>query len=406
MPVSLFLALKYLRPRRTYFSIVTIISILGVSLGVAVLIIVLSVMSGFDEMWRERILAFNAHITVSVAGGIEDVSGLVASVKEVSGVTGAAPFIQGPVVVRRGEQIMTPILYGIDPQQERSVSRIGETMREGSFDVAYDEVLAGVNFADSAGIRIGDILLVNAPAHFMKHDEIHLPEELEVAGIYEVGMWDFDSNFLISSLPMARELFRVKGEAESLKVMTDQPLRAHRIAERLSEKLGPHYSVVSWMEQHRQLFTALRVEKNMMFFLLIFISIVAAFGITNTLITIAVQKTAEIGLLKAIGFPSSKVMGIFLWLGFIEGAAGAAMGMGMGMTALHFRNDLMRWLSRVFKLDIFPKDLYLLSEIPARIMPGDVIFVMLLVVIICTLAGLVPARRAARLDPVNALRYE
>ncbi len=406
MPISLFLALKYLRPRRTYFSVVTIISIVGVSLGVAVLLIVLSVMSGFDEMWRERILAFNAHVTVSARGGIHDVDNLSAAINEIEGVSGVAPFIQGPVVVRRGERILTPMLYGIDPEREREVSGIGDHMRQGTFDIVWNEALVGVDFAAHAGIRPGDTLLVNSPAHFMTPDEIHLPEELELAGIFEVGMWEFDRNILICTLPMARELFQIEGEAEALKVMTEQPLHAHRIADVIQRELGPAYQVTPWMEQHQQLFTALRIEKNMMFFLLIFISIVAAFGITNTLITIAVQKTAEIGLLKAIGFSSTRVMSIFLWLGFIEGAAGAVLGLGLGLTSLHFRNDLLRWLSRVFNLEIFPKELYLLSEIPARTMPGDVLIVMLLVVVICTLAGLVPARRAARLDPVNALRYE
>ncbi len=406
MPISLFLALKYLRPRRTYFSVVTLISVVGVSLGAAVLIIVLSVMSGFDEMWRDRILAFNAHITVSAPGGIDDVATLTADIAQIKGVTGAAGFIQGPVVVRQGERILTPMLYGIDPQSERAVSRIEDHLLQGTFDITGNAVLIGVDLAAAAGIRLGDTLLVNSPAHFMARDEIHLPEELEVAGIYEVGMWEFDSAFMICTLEMARELFNVEGEAEALKIMTANPLHAHRTAQALRDTLGPRYSVIPWMEQHRQLFTALRVEKNMMFFLLIFISIVAAFGITNTLITIAVQKTAEIGLLKAIGFPSGRVMTIFLWLGLIEGILGATLGLGLGLTALHYRNDLMHWISNTFGMEIFPKGLYLLSEIPARIMPGDITVVMALVVLICTLAGLVPAHRAARLDPVSALRYE
>ena len=160
------------------------------------------------------------------------------------------------------------------------------------------------------------------------------------------------------------------------------------------------------MMQNRQLFGALRVEKNMMFFLLIFITVVAAFGITNTLITVTVQKTREIGLLKAIGFSSNSVMRIFFWVGWVEGMLGTTAGIGTALLALHYRNNLMHWLSDTFNLELFPKELYRLSEIPSHTSPTDVIIVALAVVAICTLAGLIPAYRAARLDPVESLRHE
>ena len=188
--------------------------------------------------------------------------------------------------------------------------------------------------------------------------------------------------------------------------MTRDPYQAEAVARRITAALGPEYEVRTWMDLNHQLFAALRVEKNMMFFLLIFITIVAAFGITNTLITVTVQKTREIGLMKAVGVPIRAIMGIFFWQGWIEGLLGNALGVGFGLLVLRYRNDLMHWLAREFNWELFPKELYHLSEIPATINPMDIGFVVLTVMVICTFAGAIPAWRAARLDPVPALRYE
>lgn len=406
LPFSLFLALKYLKPKRTYFSIITIISVLGVLLGVAVLIIVLSVMSGFDDMWREKILGFNAHITVSAAGGIQDEGELMARVAALPGVQGVAPTIEGPVVIQHAGRVYTPILRGIDPARERTVSQIPRHMVEGRFDVKKGEAVMGVDLARRMGVQIGDRLLVNSPRSFMSKDEITLPEELVLVGLYEVGMWEYDSSFVLCSIATAQTLYGIENGVQSIRAMTADPYRAHETAAAVRRCLGSDYAIDTWMEQNRQLFSALRVEKNMMFFLLIFITIVAAFGITNTLITVTVQKTREIGLLKAVGFQSGSIMRIFFWQGWIEGMLGTTAGIGTALLVLHYRNDLMRWLSDTFNLELFPKELYRLSEIPSRTAPADVAIVAISVIAICTLAGLIPAWRAARLDPVQALRNE
>jgi len=219
-------------------------------------------------------------------------------------------------------------------------------------------------------------------------------------------MWEYDAGFVLVSLEMARELNGMERGAQALRIMVDDPLRAYTIADSLRYVFGSDYFIETWMDQNRQLFGALRVEKNMMFFLLIFIAVVAAFGITNTLITVAIQKTREIGLLKSMGFSSRNIMAIFFWQGWIEGMIGTLAGIGMGLLILARRNDLMHWLAHTFNLELFPKELYKLSEIPSHTAVGDVMIVAVLVIVICTLAGLIPAYRAARLDPVQALRNE
>lgn len=405
---SLFLAFKYLKPKRSFLSVVTLLSLLGVTLGVAVLIIVLSVMTGFDETWREKILSFNAHVKVTEYGGvIRQPDRLLAAVKKLDGITGAAPNLEGLVFIQtENDNVHTPMLRGIDPELERTVSKVPDSIVEGEFSVGYGEIVIGRDLALRLGLKVGDALRVYSPQNFVSQDELRLPEELTVSGIFDVGMWEFDANVVLSSLATARSVFNVEQGVHNIQIMTENPMEAPRLAHQLQQGLGPYFDVRSWIDLNRQMFTALQTEKNMMFFLLIFITLVASFCIAITLITLVVQKTQEIGLLKALGFANRRIVGIFLWIGAVQGVIGNVCGLGLGLLVLKYRNEMLNFISARTGVDLLPKELYQLSQIPANTTPEDVIRICVIVMVICTLAGIVPAWRAARLEPVEALRNE
>ena len=407
LPFSLFLALKYLRPKRSFISVVTLISMLGVTLGCSILIVVLSVMTGFDAMWRDKILAFNAHITVGTFGGqIQEPEEVIEKVLDVDGVTGATPYIEGLVFIEYDDKIFTPMLRGVDQDLEPTVSKIPSSMIMGEFLVDEEYCVIGSDLSNRLGLMMGDSIVVYSPQNFVSQDEIRLPTELTISGIFEVGMYQFDAGYVLTGLDAARSIYNVKYGVHRVQVMTEDPMSAPMISEKIDDGLDEMYSATTWMEQNRQLFNALHVEKNMMFFLLIFITIVAAFGITNTLITLTVQKTHEIGLMKALGFSSGRVQRIFIWLGLIQGVLGSVFGVGLGLLILKYRNEMLRFLSAKFGMELLPKELYQLADIPAVTTIEDVAIVMTCVIVICTISGVIPARRAAKLDPVAAIRFE
>ena len=410
VPFSLFLAFKYLKPKRNLLSVISVISMVGVMLGVAVLIIVLAVMSGFDDMWREKILGFDAHILITQQGMIDEPEKMAKIAGAVDGVAAVAPCVQGLVFVQHKDMVYTPMMRGIDIEIEKRMGRLPQHMVSGAFELGENDVIVGRELARRLRLSVGDKLLVFSPQTFVaKRDEITLPLEMTVAGIFEIGMWEYDIGFILLPLDAARELYGIESGVHALRVMTTDPFKAEKIARQIGASLRKDFydiNVQTWMELNRQLFDALRVEKNMMFFLLIFIVLVAAFGITNTLIIVVVQKTKEIGLLKAVGFSSGSVMRVFLWQGLIQGVFGTAFGIILGLIMLYYRNAIMRAMSFGLHMELFPKELYHLSEIPAHTAVSDVALIAVLSIIICTLAGLLPAWRAARLEPAQALRYE
>ena len=408
MPFSLFLALKYLKPKRSVTSVVTMVSVIGVVLGVAIIIIVRAVMTGFGDMWREKILDFKPHITITSGSGgvIEKEESVCKRLEMVPGVIAASPGLEMRVLVEHRRRVVAPLIIGTDPQRAKRVMKL-DRMAAGEFNIEGDSVVLGVDLAGELGVSVGDTILVYSPMNLVTKDEVFFPERLTITGIYDSGQRDFDSGFIITSLAVARDLMGMRSGVYSIHLKVDDPQNMSKFSKIVHDvrMLIPFYNVRTWQEIDSQLFNALAVEKNMMVILLMFITVVAIFCVMNTLIVLTVQKTDEIGLLKALGFSSWQVMVAFVLHGWIQCLVGTLLGIGAAYLILENLQGFVAFLARL-GVEVFPKDVYGLAQIPWRVVPAEVMVVAGSVIVFCTVASFLPAWRAARMDPVTALRKE
>jgi len=420
LPFEWFLALRYLRPKRTFVSVITLISVVGVMLGVAVLIIVISVMTGFDAELRAKILGFGAHLRVFQQDEpMQGFAAVMASVRSNASVRGVAPFIVGQVMVKTQPdvgkpKVAAPILRGIDPVLEKEISNLSSNVVLGEFNVARDGVLVGIELARFLRLNVGDRIAIYSPDNLEEMEQqrgsdnevVVLPTEFVVHGIFDVGYNEYNANVVVTSLRNAQKLFEIPGQAGGLFVLVEDPLRADEVRGQLLDRLGPGYAIRLWTEENNHYLAAIAVEKNVMFFILIFIVIVAAFSIMNSQITFVVQKTREIGMIKALGGTQGQIMLLFLSQSFVIGVFGVAAGLGLGILLLTYRNPFLHFLREATGMEIFPASIYGFSELPALTSPADVAVICGCALVICLVAGLVPAWSAGRLKPVEALRHE
>ncbi|HJT80562.1 MAG TPA: ABC transporter permease [Chthoniobacterales bacterium] len=428
LPFSVFLALRYLKPKRTFLSIITLISVIGVMLGVTVLILVIAVMTGFDRELRQKVIDFDAHILVTTQEVLGDWRELTVKIRNTPGVVATAPFVQGPVIVDFQGRRLAPSIRGIDPEQEEKVIPLRKFIKQGKLDLDGEKTILGTELARQLGAGIGDKITVYSPGNLgsvldsMKKlesatgeeerkvldqlREVVLPKELTVTGIYETGHYAHDSGYLLVPLYIGQELYGLGDALHGIIVRTDDPYGAERVKRSILRFLEPPRYAQTWIDMNKQFFEAVRLERTVMFFLLFFIVVVAAFGIMSTLITTTVQKRREIGIVKALGANVSQIIWVFLGQGTITGLFGTLTGLGLGMTLIRYRNEFSRWLANTLHIEIFPREVYQFSELPAQVVPQDVTIICISAFVICSLAALIPAYFAARLDPVKALRYE
>ncbi len=421
LPFELLLALRYLRPKRSFVSIITLISVIGVALGVAVLIIVISVMSGFDHDLRGKILGFNAHLTVSQAGRpMKDYARVAKLIAADPRVQGVSPFVLGPVVVQtpadanRSSQADTPILRGVDVATEGKVSVLQSNLTEGKFDVSGRGLVVGCDFAANLRLHVGDTLSVFSPGQIKKmkaaydqHEQYAaIPDDYVIRGIFDTGYYEYNARFIVASLDNAEDLYDLNDAVHGLFVTLHDPEQATAIQSKLDIQLGPEYNVSTWMDQNSAMLDTILVEKNLMFYIMFFIVIVAAFGITCTLITFVVMKTREIGLLKAVGASNRQVMVVFVLQSVIVSVFGVAAGVSLGLLAIYVRNDFLRFMNHLTGFELFPAKIYGFGELPALINPSDIVIICGGSLFICLLAAILPSWHASKMNTVQALHHE
>ena len=444
---SLFLALRYLKPKRTYVSIITLISVLGVALGVTVLIVVIAVMTGFEKRLEQIILGFEPHLMVQQQVLVDPRDSESQSrrwdnlkdrlKKEIPDLKAVSPYVTGQVLLQFGvddsRRQAALMMMGVDSEGNPLTERVKEIINAGELDLSYKPehgkygCLISMQFAQRNGITIGEHIEAFSTADIepivadlfdavdndkLSDDElrsrvkeltesIKTPKDMIVTGIFDSVRY---GEMILVPLEIGQDLYELEANVHGLSIELEDPFLANQINKKISALLPFGWNSETWIQRNKQLFATIRNERGMMYFVLFFIILVAAFSTMNTMITVTVQKRHEIGVMKALGARVSQIVGVFIGQGLIVGLIGSVSGLAAGSLVLYNRNSIRDVLAQRLGLEIFPEEMYGVAEIPAQIVPSDIAIICFGAFILCTLAALPPAYMVARLDPAKALR--
>jgi lipoprotein-releasing system permease protein len=391
------IAFRYLKAKRKqkFISLITWISILGIVVGVMALITVISVMSGFDRELTQKIIGISPHVVVEKESGIDNYKALMEKIIQEPNVKAVSPLIEGPVLISSKYTTVAIVLRGIDMERERRVTSIEAYITKGPPSLKENKIILGEELARRLGVAIGDKVKTK-------------PSEklYEVSALFKCGMYEYDATLGYVSLKKAQELFSLGPKVHALGIKVDDYYKANAVSQSLRKSLGPLYGVRSWIEARANLFTALKMEKTVMFVVVALVIVVGAFNIASTLIMIVMEKTKDIAILKTIGTSSGHVMAIFMCIGSMLGIVGTGIGVAAGIRLARALDGILNFLNKTFGIELFSPKVYYLDKLPVFINPRDVITITLCALIISILATVYPAWTAARLRPVEALRYE
>ena len=387
---------------------------MGVVAGVLVLIVVQSVMSGFEDELTKKVIGFQSHLTVAGQSPLPDPAGLIRLIREEPGVVGATGSVLGPVLAETRSRISTPRIKGWDAATAASVLPLPECLVAGSWSPGPDQLVVGSEWARANRAELGTEVNLLAPQQFKDvlsgkgvagaPKKIQLPRTFRVAGIFTTGMFEYDSEYVITDLATAQELYAVPNEVHGIAIKLANPAQAGQIAERLRVRLGGGIRVLSWMDHNQRLFAAVAVERRVMSFLLFFVMAVAALGLSGTLITVTVQRAKSIGILAAIGATPRQIATIFTMYGVVVGVLGAISGVVGAWLVLINRNGLSQWIGRFTGQELFPAEIYHFTGLPARYDLSVFLGVSMAGLALSVLAALVPAWVASQSEPAANLR--
>ena len=413
-----FIGLRYLKAKRkqTFISIITIISIVGVMVGVLALIVVLAVMSGFEKTLKEKILGTQAHLVLLKASqeGMDHYEEALKKVQEVKGVVSAAPFIFNQVMLSSESNVSGGVIKGIDPDREGKVTELARNMKAGRLQdlkkVGGSDlpgIILGVELAKSLGVSLSDAIQVISPLGTVTPMGM-MPKmkRFRVEGIFYSGMYEFDTTFAYISIESAQRFFNMDSRVTGIEIKTDDIYKVKKIGKEIRQKLGFPFWTKDWMEMNRNLFSALKLEKIIMFIILVLIVLVAAFNIISTLIMVVMEKSKDIAILKSMGAPSKGILRIFVIEGGVIGVVGTVLGTIVGLGMAFNLDKLVEFLENLFGFKILSPEIYYIEKFPSQVNPMDVALIVITAILISLLATLYPAWRASKFDPAEALRYE
>ncbi|NMC74487.1 MAG: lipoprotein-releasing ABC transporter permease subunit [Geobacteraceae bacterium] len=422
MSYELLIGLRYLRAKRksTFISIITFISTAGVALGVLALIVVLAVMTGFEEDLKEKILGTNAHVVVLKNGGeIEGYAGVMDRLKRVPGVVAATPFVYSQVMLSTGSNVSGVVLRGIEPHSDARVTNLKKSLVEGRLtDLEASEapgtgtgqppgVILGKELAKNLTLSVGDSVNIVSPlGNLTPFGMAPKMKRFRVAGIFNTGMFEYDSTLAYVGLHEAQDFLGLGDAVTGIQLKVADVYHADRIAREINRQFGFEYFARDWMRMNKNILFALKTEKMVMFIILTLIVLVAAFGIASTLFMVVMEKTKDIAILKSMGATNRSIMKIFVVEGLIIGVAGTIVGVLGGLLVALNLEAIVAGIQKVTGFELFSRDVYYLDRFPSQVVPGDVILISLTAILISFVATLYPSWQGSRLPPAEALRYE
>lgn len=406
--LELFLSLRYLRAKRkqTFISVITVISVLGVMVGVMALVVVLSVMNGFRADLMSKILGVNSHILVLRYGGaFGDYKKIVKRVDKLDGVVASTPFIYAQVMANNSGNVSGALLRGVDPKNAARVVSFEEMIKEGSLASlekdagGFPPIVVGRELSRQIGIGPGDIVTLLSPeGKLTPLGRSPNTKRFRVTGIFDSGMYEYDASMVFVSLKEAQDFLAMGDRVTGLEVRVDDIYESDKIAKQIQADLGYPYWTKDWKVMNRSLFSALKLEKVTMFVILTMIVLVGALNIISTLVMVVMEKTRDIAILRAMGASAKSIMSIFMLQGLLVGLIGTMAGLASGLGICHLLGK--------YKFISLPADVYYISTLPVRVEFVDVWLVALAAVFISFVATLYPSWYGSRVDPVEAIRYE
>ena len=412
-PLIFYIGLRYTRAKRRtgFISFITLTSVLGIALGVAALITVLSVMNGFEAELRERILGMTSHASITgIDGELHDWQTLEAPLKQEARVNGWAPYVEGQAMINSDRRVSGMLLRGILPDYEPRVSEVASRLVAGQLSALKAGefgIILGAELAEHLGVTPGDKVTVITPQVTPTPAGI-LPrlKRFTVVGIFHVGMFEYDRNLALINLDDAARLFSLEDAITGLRLKVDDVFYARQIAREIGPRLPGQYMITDWTQAHSNFFRAIQTEKRVMFIILLLIVAVAAFNIVSTLVMVVTDKRADIAILRTQGMTPASVMGIFIVLGTVIGLFGTLLG-GIGGIVLALNVEtVVPAIEKLFDVHFLSADVYYISELPSKLIWSDVYRITGVAFLLSVLATLYPAWQASRIKPAEELRYE